>query len=101
MNYDAEFRHFKYLLAVAEHRGFRKAAQQLNTSQPSLSKQAREFQEAYEIQLFEKTRAGNIHLTQTGEAFIAIAKDLLDARDDAIAALIAIHRNDIPVLRLG
>ena len=41
MNDAAEFRHFKYLLAVAEHKGFRAAAERLNTSQPSLSKQAR------------------------------------------------------------
>ena len=88
MNDAAEFRHFKYLLAVAEHKGFRAAAERLNTSQPSLSKQAKEFQEAFQIELFQKTKSGRIRLTPTGSAFIAIARDLLEARDEAIAALL-------------
>ena len=101
MNDAAEFRHFKYLLAVAEHKGFRAAAERLNTSQPSLSKQAKEFQEAFQIELFQKTKSGRIRLTPTGSAFIAIARDLLEARDEAIAALIAIHRKETSLLRLG
>lgn len=101
MNEAAEFRHFKYLLAVAEHKGFRAAAEHLNTSQPSLSKQAKEFQEAFQIELFQKTKSGRIRLTQAGTAFIPIARDLLEARDEAIAALISIHRNETSVLRLG
>lgn len=101
MNDAAEFRHFRYLLAVAEHKGFRAAAEHLNTSQPSLSKQAKEFQEAFQIELFQKTKSGRIRLTPTGCAFIPIARDLLEARDDAIAALISIHRKEALVLRLG
>ncbi len=101
MNETVEFRHFRYLLAVAEQKGFRAAAERLNTSQPSLSKQAREFQEAFQIELFQKTRSGRIRLTPTGVAFIPIARDLLEARDEAIAALISIHRNEVSVLRLG
>jgi DNA-binding transcriptional LysR family regulator len=101
MNNAAEFRHFRYLLAVAEHRGFRAAAHYLHTSQPALSKQAKEFQEAFQIELFQKTKAGGIRLTPTGSAFIPIARDLLEAREDAIAALISIHRKQASVLRLG
>jgi DNA-binding transcriptional LysR family regulator len=101
MNNAAEFRHFRYLLAVAEHRGFRAAAQYLHTSQPALSKQAKEFQEAFQIELFQKTKSGGIRLTPTGAAFIPIARDLLEARDDAITALISIHRKEAVILRLG
>lgn len=45
MNDWAEFRHFKYLLAIVEHKGFRAAAEQLHTPQPNLSTQAKQFQD--------------------------------------------------------
>jgi len=45
MNDWAEFRHFKYLLAIAEHKGFRAAAEYLHTAQPNLSAQAKQFQD--------------------------------------------------------
>ena len=101
MNDAAEFRHFRYLLAVAEHRGFRAAAEKLNTSQPALSRQAKEFQEEFQIELFHKTKSGRIRLTPTGVAFIPIAHDLLEARDEAIAALIFIHKQQSSLLRIG
>ena len=52
----AEFRHFKYLLAIAENAGFRAAAQKLRVSQPALSKQAKGFQEYLNVRLFRKTQ---------------------------------------------
>ncbi len=101
MNNWAEFRHFRYLLAIVEHKGFRAAAEQLHTVQPNLSVQAKQFQEAFAIQLFKSGKSGRIELTETGVAFKAIAKGLLDARDEAIAALIAIDRGQIRTLSLG
>ena len=101
MNDWAEFRHFRYLLAIVEHRGFRAAAEHLHTVQPNLSVQARQFQDAFAIRLFRKTRDGRIQLTQTGIAFKTIAQGLLDARDEAIDALIAIDRGQIRSLNIG
>lgn len=97
----AEFRHFKYLLAVAEHKGFRAAADALHTSQPSLSRQIRDFQEHYKIRLFRRTRGKGVTLTPAGEALTVIARDVLEMRDYAISALDAIHRGDTDVLRVG
>lgn len=101
MNDWAEFRHFKYLLAIVEHKGFRAAAEFLRTAQPNLSTQAKQFQEAFGVRLFRRTSNGRIQLTRTGAAFETIARDLLDARDDAIAALVAIDQDDIHSLKLG
>ena len=39
-------RHIRYLLAVAEHRDFTRAAQVLHVSQPTLSQQIRQLQVA-------------------------------------------------------
>jgi DNA-binding transcriptional LysR family regulator len=101
MNDWAEFRHFKYLLAIAEFKGFRAAAEHLNTAEPNLSVQAKQFQEMFGIRLFKRTPSGRIQLTETGIAFKAIARDLLKARDEAIAALIAVERREIESLRFG
>ena len=101
MNDSAEFRHFRYLLAIVEHKGFRAAAEHLRTAEPNLSVQARQFQEAFAIQLFKRGKNGRIELTETGIAFRAIAQGVLDARDEAIAALIAIDRGQVRTLNLG
>src|ERR1700733_1427610 len=97
----AEFRHFRYLLAIVEHKGFRVAAEHLRTAEPNLSVQARQFQEAFAIQLFRRGKNGRIELTKTGVAFQAIAQGVLDARDEAIAALIAIERGQVRTLNVG
>jgi DNA-binding transcriptional LysR family regulator len=101
MNDWAEFRHFKYLLAIVEHKGFRAAAEQLHTAQPNLSAQAKQFQDLSAIHLFRKGKDGRIKLTETRIAFKPIAQGLLDARDEAIAALIAIERGEIRSLKFG
>jgi DNA-binding transcriptional LysR family regulator len=101
MNDWAEFRHFKYLLAIAEHEGFRAAAEHLHTAQPNLSAQAKQFQDLSDVHLFRKGKDGRIRLTPTGVAFKSIAQGLLDARDEAIAALIAIERGEIRALKFG
>jgi DNA-binding transcriptional LysR family regulator len=97
----AEFRHFKYVLAIIEHMGLRAAAEHLRTAEPNLSVQAKQFQENLAIQLFRRAKDGRIQLTKTGVAFKPIAQGLLDAREEAIAALIAIERGQICALNLG
>jgi len=97
----AELRHFRYLLAVLERQGFRVAAEQLHTSQPNLTVQARQFQENASIRLFQKTKNGRIRPTETGIAFISLARLLLETRDEVIDALIAIDRGEIGAVRFG
>ena len=86
---------------IVEHKGFRAAAEQLHTAQPNLSAQAKQFQDLSAINLFRKGKDGRIKLTETGIAFRPIAQGLLDARDEAIAALVAIERGEIRSLRFG
>jgi DNA-binding transcriptional LysR family regulator len=97
----AELRHFRYLLAILERQGFRVAAEQLHTSQPNLTVQARQFQENASIRLFQKMRNGRIRPTETGTAFIPLARLLLETRDEVIDALIAIDRGEIDAVRFG
>lgn len=97
----AEFRHFRYLLAILEEQGFRAAADVLHTAQPNLSIQARQFQENATVRLFRKTRNGRIRPTEAGVAFMGLARFLLEARDEVIDALIAIERGAVGPARFG
>ena len=97
----AEFRHFRYLLAILEQGGFRAAADYLYTTQPNLSVQAKQFQENLSISLVRKLKSGRIERTETGEAFISLAQLLLETKDEVIAALIEIDRGELRHLRLG
>jgi DNA-binding transcriptional LysR family regulator len=97
----AEFRHFRYLLAILEQQGFRAAAETLHTAQPNLSIQARQFQENATVRLFRRASNGRIHPTETGIAFIALARFLLETRDEVIDALIEIERGAVGAARFG
>jgi len=97
----AEFRHFRYLLGILEKQGFRIAAEELHTSQPNLTVQARQFQDYASVRLFRKMKSGSIRPTETGLAFISLAHLLLDTREEVINALIAIERGEIGAMRFG
>ncbi|MES2221012.1 MAG: LysR family transcriptional regulator [Acidobacteriota bacterium] len=97
----AEFRHFRYLLTILEKRGFRAAAEELHTAQPNLSVQARQFQENASVHLFRRLKHGGIRPTETGVAFMVLAKLLLETLDEVLKALTAIERGDIRSMRFG
>ncbi len=97
----AEFRHFRYLLTILEKGGFRIAADELHTSQPNLTVQARQFQDSASIRLFRKSKSGRIYPTRTGQAFLALTPLLLEVRDEIIDTLIAIERGEINSVRFG
>jgi DNA-binding transcriptional LysR family regulator len=97
----AEFRHFRYLLAILEQQGFRAAAETLHTAQPNLSIQARQFQENATVRLFRRASNGRIHPTEAGVAFIALARFLLETRDEVIDALIEIERGAVGTAHFG
>ncbi|HEY4355117.1 MAG TPA: LysR substrate-binding domain-containing protein [Acidobacteriaceae bacterium] len=97
----AEFRHFLYLLTILESGGLRSAAERLNTSQPNLSVQAKQFQEFGSFCLYRRAKSGRIEPTAAGLAFVGLARQVLEARDEAIEALVAIERGEVGSIRLG
>ena len=69
-------RKLHYVLAVARELHFRKAAERLHTSQPSLSRQIRELEEEIGFEIFYRKRHV-VALTEAGKSFIVVVNDML------------------------
>jgi LysR family transcriptional regulator, hydrogen peroxide-inducible genes activator len=78
-------RQLQYAVAVAETRHFRKAAEACAVSQPSLSAQLAELEEALDVRLFERDRR-RVLVTAAGEELLARARKLLLEADDLVDA---------------
>lgn len=74
-------RQLRYLVAVAETLHFGRAAEAANVSQPSLSAQIRQLEEALGTRLLERTRR-RVFLTPAGVEVVAKARHILAAVQD-------------------
>ncbi len=77
-----ELRHLRYLLAVAEHANFTRAAEALHVSQPTLSQQIKQLEGALHVQLLDRS-GRTVRLTDAGQAYAHYARRAL--RDLAAA----------------
>lgn len=71
-----EFRHLRYLLAVAEHGSFTRAAAELHISQPTLSQQIRQLERAVGVPLLDRS-GRSVRLTDGGTAYAQHARRAL------------------------
>jgi LysR family hydrogen peroxide-inducible transcriptional activator len=93
-------RQLESLVAVAEHRSFRKAATSLGISQPALSAQVQAVEQVLGVQVFERDRR-SVLVTPAGEEVVGRARLALEAVD---AVNDAARRRSEPLvgpLRLG
>jgi LysR family hydrogen peroxide-inducible transcriptional activator len=78
-------RQLQYVTAVAEELSFRRAAARCHVSQPSLSTQLTQVEEALGVRLFERDRK-RVLVTATGRAFVERATRLLRDADELVRA---------------
>jgi len=93
---DLDLRKLRYFVAVAEHRHFNRAAEQLYIAQPVLSRQIRSLEQELGCALFLRTTR-SVQLTPAGEQLYEDARGILASVD---AALRRVHEVDRGVERL-
>ncbi|MEU8780431.1 transcriptional regulator CynR [Streptomyces sp. NPDC048637] len=71
-----ELRHLRYLLAVADHGNFTRAAEALHISQPTLSQQIKQLERTVGAQLLDRT-GRTVRLTDAGETYVHHARRAL------------------------
>jgi DNA-binding transcriptional LysR family regulator len=79
-------RDLRYFVAVADQRGFTRAAQELFVSQPSLSKQVAALERSVGSPLFHREHDG-VRLTRAGEALLPYARRMLAMAAEAETAV--------------
>jgi DNA-binding transcriptional LysR family regulator len=81
-----ELSHLEVLVAVAEEKGFSRGAERLHRTQPAVSQTVRKLEEEIGRPLFDRS-SNDATLTDAGEVLYAYARQMLNLRRDARAAL--------------
>lgn len=71
-----ELRHFRYFLAVAEELNFRKAAERLHVSAPTLTQQIQDLEESLGTRLLDRSTT-HVRLTVAGKKFLEEVRKIL------------------------
>jgi DNA-binding transcriptional LysR family regulator len=81
-----DLRQLEYFAAVARHRHFTRAAEELYVTQPALSQQIRRLEQELGLALLLRTSSG-VELTEAGADLLARAEDILADVERARAAM--------------
>ncbi|MCK8482035.1 LysR substrate-binding domain-containing protein [Psychroserpens algicola] len=69
-----------YVLAIAEHKNFTKAAEKCFVTQPTLSTQVQKLEDELDVQIFDRSKKP-IELTDVGRKIVQQAKNIVDESD--------------------
>lgn len=93
-------RQLRYLVALEETRHFRRAAEMCGISQPSLSAQIQNIEDALGVHLVERSRSG-VALTPAGREVAARARKILDEIQSLVDFTAGAQRGLVGTIRLG
>lgn len=93
-------RDLKYLIAVAKHQHFGKAAEACFISQPALSMQLKKLEEYLDVQLFERNNK-TVIITEIGKKLVEQAKKITQAADDMIVLAKTFQNPEEGEVKLG
>lgn len=92
--------HLRYVLAAAEHCGFRRAARHLGVQQSAVSRRIQELEARLGAPIFERCPQG-VRLTLAGEDFVRGAQGAVGELDLAVDRAAEAARGDHGALRIG
>lgn len=93
-------RQLEYLVAVADARNFRRAAERVNTTQPTLSEQLKVLEKHLGGQLVERSKS-RVVLTPVGLEVLEIARRMLRDAQELSNIVIAHHGRLAGIVRVG
>ena len=85
MSDSIEFRHLRYIVAIAETGNFTRAANRLFLTQPSLSRQIKDVEDDIGFPIFLRHRKG-VDITPAGQLVVSYAQEALEERAEFIRA---------------
>jgi DNA-binding transcriptional LysR family regulator len=95
-----DFHQLRCFIAVAEELSFRRAAERMNTTQPTLSRQIQELEHSVGLTLFTRTNR-SVRLTLAGQSFLRSATDLLERSEAAVLTARQAERGEVGAIALG
>jgi DNA-binding transcriptional LysR family regulator len=95
-----ELRHLRYFVAVCEAGTVSRAAERLNTTQPSLSRQIHDLEDELGVSLFERV-GRRLQLTGEGEDLLEEARKVLNQAVQFRERASVLRHGDVGVLRVG
>ena len=101
MSNSVEFRHLEYLVAIDDGKNFTRAAERVYRSQPAVSQQIRTLEEDIGFPIFVRGGRDGVSPTPAGELVLSWARNVLAERREIFIMARAIHRGEVPALRMG
>lgn len=93
-------RQLEYFVSIAMSSNFRKAAQKLRISQPTLTSQIAALEEALGVKLFERSRAGTL-LSPAGRELLPLARQLLEQYQQVMDQADSAHKELSGTFKIG
>lgn len=95
-----EFYQLRSFIAVAEELNFRRAAERMNTTQPTLSRQIQQLEHSIGFALLARSNR-SVRLTSAGKSFLRSATDLLERAEVAVLTARQAERGEAGAIALG
>lgn len=95
-----KFRHLEAFVTIARAKRLKRAAEQLNLTQPAISKTLKELEEILGTSLMDRDRAG-VRLTPEGQVFLQYAEQSSAALQQGINSIASLSKGGGAVLKIG
>jgi DNA-binding transcriptional LysR family regulator len=93
-------RHLETFVKIAEMKSFTKASEELSLTQPTVSKQVLDLEQALKVRLMDRTKR-SVALTRAGEILLRYAKEFLALQKEVLGAMEAYRGLKEGVLSVG
>jgi len=100
MNRRIKFRHLEAFVAIARAKRLKRAAEQLNLTQPAISKTLKDLEDILGVTLMIRDRAG-VRLTPEGQVFLQYAEQSSAALQQGINSIATLSETGGAVLKIG